>query len=198
MTTLRRGLAVTGTVGKIARVGTWPMWVLGFAVMIDNIDQYIVRGTSNQIERAFGVGDFAIGVLFSAFIVVNGIATMPASYLGDRWNRTKIMAVTITAWSLISALGGVVPPPAMTPSVGAEFRQRICTDHLPTDLEFAISVHSTIVTSPELTPRINRTNSTYVEFIDPAIGVPARRMEPAGRRTPSRSVQRTYASSRNE
>jgi MFS family permease len=109
MTTLRRGLAVTGTVGKIARVGTWPMWVLGFAVMIDNVDQYIVRGTSNQIEKAFGVGDFAIGVLFSAFIVVNGIATMPASYLGDRWNRTKIMAVTISAWSLISALGGVVP-----------------------------------------------------------------------------------------
>jgi MFS family permease len=104
-----RGLAVTGTAGKIARVGTWPMWVLGFAVMIDNVDQYIVRRTSNQIEKAFGVGDFAIGVLFSTFIVVNGIATMPASYLGDRWNRTKIMAVTITAWSLISAMGGVVP-----------------------------------------------------------------------------------------
>jgi MFS family permease len=91
------------------RIGTWPMWVLGFAVMIDNIDQYIVRGTSNQIERAFGVGDFQIGVLFSAFIVVNGIATMPASYLGDRWNRTNIMAVTIVAWSVVSALGGVVP-----------------------------------------------------------------------------------------
>ncbi len=100
---------MTGTIGKIARVGVWPMWVLGFAAMIDNVDQYIVRGTSNQIEKAFGVGDFAIGVLFSAFIVVNGIATMPASYLGDRWNRTRIMAVTITAWSLISALGGVVP-----------------------------------------------------------------------------------------
>ena len=100
---------MTGTRGKIARVGAWPMWVLGFAAMIDNVDQYIVRGTSNQIENAFGVGDFAIGVLFSAFIVVNGLATMPASYVGDRWNRTRIMAVTITAWSLISALGGVVP-----------------------------------------------------------------------------------------
>jgi MFS family permease len=94
---------------SLPRIGTWPMWVLGFAVMIDNIDQYIVRGTSNQIERAFGVGDFQIGVLFSAFIVVNGIATMPASYLGDRWNRTNIMAVTIVAWSVVSALGGVVP-----------------------------------------------------------------------------------------
>lgn len=85
------------------------MWVMGFAVMIDSVDQYIVRGTSNQIERAFGVGDVAIAVLFSAFILVNGIITMPASYIGDRWHRTRVMAVTIMAWSVISALGGVVP-----------------------------------------------------------------------------------------
>ena len=90
-------------------VSTWPMWILALAAMIDNVDQYIVRGTSNQIEHVFSVGDFQIGILFSAFIVVNGIATMPASYLGDRWSRTKIIAVSIAAWSLISALGGVVP-----------------------------------------------------------------------------------------
>jgi MFS family permease len=96
------------------------MWVLGLAVMIDNVDQYIVRGTSTQIEKAFHVGDFQIGILFSAFIVVNGLATMPASYLGDRWNRTRIMAVTIAAWSLVSALGGLVPVGASpTPRVRA-------------------------------------------------------------------------------
>lgn len=90
-------------------VGVWPMWVLGFAVMIDNVDQYIVRGNADQIEKAFRVGDFAIGVLFSAFIVVNGLATMPASYLGDRWNRSNLMALTIALWSLASAAGGIVP-----------------------------------------------------------------------------------------
>jgi MFS family permease len=98
----RRRLATDG-------VGAWPMWVLGLAVMLDNLDQYIVRGNSNQIERAFRVGDFEIGLLFSAFIVVNGLATLPASYVADRWNRTRIMAVTIAAWSVISALGGLVP-----------------------------------------------------------------------------------------
>src|ERR1035441_8260909 len=85
-------------------VSTWPMWILALAAMIDNVDQYIVRGTSNQIEHVFSVGDFQIGILFSAFIVVNGIATMPASYLGDRWSRTKIIAVTLSAWSLTCAL----------------------------------------------------------------------------------------------
>ena len=96
-------VAVTG------RLSTWPMWVLGLAVLLDSLDQYIVRGNADQIERAFHVGDFSIGLLFSAFIVVNGLATMPAAYLGDRFNRTSIMAVTITVWSVLSALGGLVP-----------------------------------------------------------------------------------------
>jgi MFS family permease len=109
MIRFRKGQSVGATAAKVARVGTWPMWVLGLAVMIDNIDQYIVRGTSNQIEKAFGVGDFQIGILFSAFIVINGLATMPAGYLGDRWSRTRIMAIAITGWSVVSALGGVVP-----------------------------------------------------------------------------------------
>jgi MFS family permease len=95
--------------GGLFAVSSWPMWILALAAMIDNVDQYIVRGTSNQIERVFRVGDFQIGILFSAFIVVNGIATMPASYLGDRWSRTRIMGASIAAWSVISALGGVVP-----------------------------------------------------------------------------------------
>ena len=66
---------LNGAPQRHVRFSTWPMWVLGFVAMIDNVDQYIVRGTSNQIERAFGVGDFQIGILFSAFIVLNGIAT---------------------------------------------------------------------------------------------------------------------------
>ena len=93
-------------------VTNWPMWVVGFTLFIDGMDQYIVRGSSNQIKAAFGVGDTAIGLLFSAFILVNGIVTLPAGYLADRWNRTRAMAVTIALWSVISALGGVVPTTA--------------------------------------------------------------------------------------
>ena len=37
---------------------------------------------------------------------------MPAGYLADRWNRTRAMAVTIVLWSVISALGGLVPTAA--------------------------------------------------------------------------------------
>ena len=78
-------------------ISNWPMWVVGLTLFVDGMDQYIVRGSSDQIKAAFGVGDTAIGLLFSAFILVNGIITMPAGYLADRWNRTRAMAVTIAA-----------------------------------------------------------------------------------------------------
>jgi MFS family permease len=88
------------------------MWVIGFTLFIDGLDQYLVRGDSDQLKHAFHVGDTAIAVLFSAFILVNGLATLPSGYLADRWNRTKAMAATIVLWSVISALGGVVPTSA--------------------------------------------------------------------------------------
>ena len=93
-------------------ISNWPMWVVGLTLFVDGMDQYIVRGSSDQIKAAFGVGDTAIGLLFSAFILVNGIVTMPAGYLADRWNRTRAMAATIVLWSIISALGGLVPTAA--------------------------------------------------------------------------------------
>jgi MFS family permease len=85
------------------------MWVIGFTLFIDNMDQFVVRGAQNQIRHAFHVNNVSIAVLFSAFILVNGLSTMPAGYLADRWNRTRAMAVTIVAWSIISAIGGLVP-----------------------------------------------------------------------------------------
>jgi MFS family permease len=99
-------------VPRMISIGDWPMWVVGFTLMIDGVDQYIVRGDSDQLKAAFHVGDTAIAVLFSAFILVNGIATLPSGYLADRWNRTRAMAVTIVAWSVISAVGGLVPTSA--------------------------------------------------------------------------------------
>jgi MFS family permease len=85
------------------------MWVVGFTLFIDNMDQFIVRGAQNQLRHAFGVNNIGIAVLFSAFILVNGLVTLPAGYLADRWNRTRAMAVTLVAWSVISAVGGLVP-----------------------------------------------------------------------------------------
>src|SRR5687767_7460865 len=81
------------------RVSAWPMWVLGLVLLVDAVDQSIVRGMVQPLKDHFGVGDFAIGMLTSAFILVNGLITVPAGYLADRWNRTRTIGHTVVAWS---------------------------------------------------------------------------------------------------
>jgi len=85
------------------------MWVLGLVILTDQIDQNIVRGVISPLQDEFGVGDAAIGLLLSAFILVNGVITVPAGYLADRWNRTRTVGHTMIAWSGITALNAAAP-----------------------------------------------------------------------------------------
>ena len=78
-------------------------------LLVDQMDQYIVRGMITPLKEQFHVGDFAIGLLTSSFILVNGIITLPAGYLADRWHRTRTIGHTVLAWSGITALGAAAP-----------------------------------------------------------------------------------------
>jgi MFS family permease len=80
------------------------MWVLGLVIMIDQIDQNIVRGVIPQLKDDFGINDTQVGLLLSAFVVVNGLVTVPAGYLADRWNRTRTIGHTVVGWSAVSML----------------------------------------------------------------------------------------------
>jgi len=81
------------------------MWILGLVVLVDEIDKNIVRGMVDPLKDHFGVGDLAIGVLLSLQLVFNGIITVPAGYLADRWNRTRAIGTTVVGWSLLTAAG---------------------------------------------------------------------------------------------
>jgi MFS family permease len=81
------------------------MWVLGLVVLVDEIDKNIVRGLIDPLKDEFGVGDFAIGVLLSLQLLFNGVVTVPAGYLADRWNRTRAIGTTVIAWSALTAAG---------------------------------------------------------------------------------------------
>jgi hypothetical protein len=96
-------------VAGAARAPAWPMWALGLVILVDEVDKNIVRGLITPLKAEFGVGDAAIGVLLSAFIVVNGLVTVPAGYLADRWHRTRTIGATVVGWSVLSAAGGLAP-----------------------------------------------------------------------------------------
>ena len=40
-------------------VGSWPMWVLGLVIMIDQIDQNIVRGVGHPLQEHFHLSESA-------------------------------------------------------------------------------------------------------------------------------------------
>jgi MFS family permease len=89
----------------VARILSEPMWVLGFVILVDEIDKNVVRGMIGPIQEEFGVGDFAVSLMLSFQLIINGLITVPAGYLADRWNRTRAIGTTVVGWSAISALG---------------------------------------------------------------------------------------------
>jgi MFS family permease len=92
-------------VSRLPRFLTEPMWVLGLVLLMDEVDKNIVRGLIPQLKADFGVGDLAIGVLLSMALLFNGIITVPAGYLADRWNRKQAIGKTVIGWSILSAGG---------------------------------------------------------------------------------------------
>src|SRR5258706_11415408 len=89
----------------IVRLFSEPMWVLGLVVLVDEMDKNIVSGMVTPLKDHFGVGDAAIGLLFSMQLLFNGLITVPAGYLADRWNRKQSMGKTVVAWSGLTAAG---------------------------------------------------------------------------------------------
>ena len=85
------------------------MWVLGLVIMIDQVDQNLLRGVQTELQRDLHLSDAQIGVLLSAFVLVNGLISVPAGYLADRFRRNRTVGHTIVAWSGLSAATAVMP-----------------------------------------------------------------------------------------
>jgi MFS family permease len=90
---------------RLPRLLREPMWVLGLVVLVDEIDKNIVRGMITPLKDEFGVGDLGISVMLSLALLFNGLVTVPAGYLADRWNRSRAVGRTVVGWSVLSALG---------------------------------------------------------------------------------------------
>ena len=95
----------TQRVPLFVRIFSEPMWVLGLVILVDEIDKNIVRGMITPLKEEFGVGDLGISVMLSLALLFNGIITVPAGYLADRWHRTNAIGRTVVGWSGITALG---------------------------------------------------------------------------------------------
>ena len=90
---------------RLPRLFTEPMWVLALVILVDEMDKNIIRGLITPLKEEFGVGDLGISVLLSLALLFNGIITVPAGYLADRWVRTRAIGHTVVGWSALTAAG---------------------------------------------------------------------------------------------
>jgi MFS family permease len=108
-------------------ISVWPMWVLGLVIFIDQVDQNILRGVVTPLKQDFGIGDLQIGILLTAYTIVNGLITVPAGYLADRWNRTRTAAMpnygSLLAIRSALGFGQAVTEPSAASLIGDYYPQ---------------------------------------------------------------------------
>ncbi|MGK2947954.1 MAG: spinster family MFS transporter [Acidimicrobiales bacterium] len=88
--------------------GRRPAKVLAGVAFIDAVDRGILPGVLTQVQDDLGFSDTQAGLLGTAFVLTGFLVVLPAGYLADRYRRTRIIAVVLASWGLISGLNALV------------------------------------------------------------------------------------------
>lgn len=88
--------------------GLRPVRMLTCVALIDSVDRGILPGVLSKVQDDLGFSDTRAGVLGSVFVFTTFLVSLPAGYLADRGHRTRIIAVVLASWGLISALNAAV------------------------------------------------------------------------------------------
>ncbi len=76
-------------------------------------DAATVGAIAPELERSLHIGNTAIGLLVAASIGVGAVATLPIGILVDRTNRTRLLSISVLAWSAAMIVSGAATSYAM-------------------------------------------------------------------------------------
>ena len=85
----------------------YALGVLTFINLLNYLDRYLVAGVLPRIEESLHIEHAQAGTLQSIFIVVYMLVAPLGGYLGDRYPRRWVLAVSILVWSLATAGAGL-------------------------------------------------------------------------------------------
>ncbi|MFZ6002910.1 MAG: MFS transporter [Actinomycetota bacterium] len=88
--------------------GRRPARLLAAVAFIDAVDRGILPGVLTKVQDELGFSDTQAGLLGTAFVLTGFLVVLPAGYLADRYRRTRIIAIVLASWGLISGLNAVV------------------------------------------------------------------------------------------
>jgi predicted MFS family arabinose efflux permease len=79
-----------------------------FAINAMNFyDRQIIAAVSKPIIDEWKLSDTALGAIGTAFIIIYAIVGLPLGVWADRGSRTKLLAFSVSVWSLFTAASGL-------------------------------------------------------------------------------------------
>lgn len=94
-----------------ANGGLYRWYVLAVLMLVyafNFVDRQIITILAVHIKADLGISDAHFGLLFgTAFALFYGLFSIPLAKLADGWSRVKILALTLTFWSGMTALSGL-------------------------------------------------------------------------------------------
>jgi predicted MFS family arabinose efflux permease len=87
--------------------GTLPFLLLFLINVLNYYDRQVLGALAEPLRREFGLSDAQFGGLSTVFIVVYAVAGLPLGRLSDTWSRKKVLALGVSVWAALTALGGL-------------------------------------------------------------------------------------------
>jgi MFS family permease len=82
--------------------------VLFIVMMLNFLDRQIISILAEPIKRDLGLSDTQIGLMSGlSFALFYTTLAVPVATLADRWNRSRIIAIAVAIWSLMTVLCGL-------------------------------------------------------------------------------------------
>jgi MFS family permease len=75
--------------------------------LMNFFDRQIAGALFEQIRVEFGMSDTASAAVNTAFTLIYAVAGVPLGRLSDTWQRTRLIAIGVTFWSVLTATSGL-------------------------------------------------------------------------------------------
>jgi predicted MFS family arabinose efflux permease len=80
--------------------GVYVVSLLTVINFVNYLDRMVVVTMYDDLRRIFHFSNGQLGALSSAFFIVHALATLPFAWASDRFDRRKVIAFGVIAWSL--------------------------------------------------------------------------------------------------
>ncbi len=89
-------------------LGLAPALILVAVNFLDGMEGNFIPGILPLLQDEWGFGDTAAGAIPTAMAMAGLVVTLPAGYLADRAERTRLLAVVVASWSVFTMASGLV------------------------------------------------------------------------------------------